>query len=102
MPRIGTPESNTACGARGLPSSGTDAGPPEKIDLFKVFWKQLRLQGSTMGSPRDFQQMLSFVEKHRLRPVIDRVFPLAEGNEAIQMMKVSPQFGKYVLSIDQD
>ncbi len=81
---------------------GATAGPPEKIDLFKVFWKQLRLQGSTMGSPRDFQQMLSFVEKHRLRPVIDRVFPLAEGNEAIQMMKVSPQFGKYVLSIDQD
>jgi zinc-binding alcohol dehydrogenase/oxidoreductase len=81
---------------------GATAGPPEKIDLFKVFWKQLRLQGSTMGSPRDFQQMLSLVEKHRIRPVIDRVFPLAEGNEAIQMMKVSPQFGKYVLSIDQD
>jgi zinc-binding alcohol dehydrogenase/oxidoreductase len=79
---------------------GATAGPPEKIDLFKVFWKQLRLQGSTMGSPQDFAQMLALVEKHRIRPVIDRVFPLTEANEAIQMMKSSPQFGKYVLAID--
>lgn len=78
---------------------GATAGPPEKIDLFKVFWKQLRLQGSTMGSPQDFAQMLELVKKHRIHPVIDRVFPLTEGNDAIQMMKSSPQFGKYVLAI---
>jgi zinc-binding alcohol dehydrogenase/oxidoreductase len=79
---------------------GATAGAPEKIDLFKVFWKQLRLQGSTMGSPQDFSQMLALVAKHKIRPVVDRVFPLTEGNEAIQMMKSSPQFGKYVLAID--
>ena len=79
---------------------GATAGPPEKIDLFKVFWKQLRLQGSTMGSPQDFANMLELVEKHKIRPVVDRVFPLTEGSEAIQMMKSSPQFGKYVLAID--
>ena len=79
---------------------GATAGPPEKIDLFKVFWKQLRLQGSTMGSPDDFAQMLKLVETHKIRPVIEHVFPLSEGNEALQLMKSSPQFGKYVLTIN--
>ena len=78
---------------------GATTGPPEKLDLFKVFWKQLRLQGTTMGSPSDFSQMLAFVEQHKLAPIVDAVLPLAQGNEAIALMKSSPQFGKYVLSI---
>lgn len=78
---------------------GATAGPPEKLDLFKVFWKQIRLQGSTMGSPDDFAAMLAFVEKHRIEPMIDAVFPLAEANDALARMKDSPQFGKYVLSV---
>lgn len=78
---------------------GATAGAPEKLDLFKVFWKQLRLQGSTMGSPQDFADMLAFVEKHDLRPIIDQEFPLEEGNAAIERMASSPQFGKYVLNI---
>ncbi len=80
-------------------SYGSTAGMPEKLDLFKVFWKQLRLQGSTMGSPADFAAMLAFVQQHAIKPVIDAVFPLAEGNRALEAMKTSPQFGKYVLAI---
>jgi zinc-binding alcohol dehydrogenase/oxidoreductase len=41
--------------------------------------------------------MLEMAEKHSIRPIVDRVFPLAEGNQAIHLMKSSPQFGKYVL-----
>ena len=78
---------------------GATVGPPEKLDLFKVFWKQLRLQGSTMGSPKDFADMLAFVEQNGVKPIIDATFPLAEGNQAIEAMKVSPQFGKYVLEL---
>ncbi len=78
---------------------GATAGLPEKLDLFKVFWKQLRLQGSTMGSPADFTAMIEFVEKHEIKPIIDATFPLVDGNEALQKMKSSPQFGKYVLDI---
>ena len=78
---------------------GATAGPPAKLDLFKVFWKQLRLQGTTMGSPADFAAMLELVAEHGIRPVIDEVFPLADGNEALDRMKSSPQFGKYVLAI---
>lgn len=79
---------------------GATAGPPEKLDLFKVFWKQIRLQGTTMGSPDDFVAMLAFVEQHGIQPVIDATFPLADGNSAIEQMKTSPQFGKYVLAIE--
>ena len=79
---------------------GATAGPPEKLDLFKVFWKQLRIQGSTMGSPADFAAMLDFVEKHHIRPIVDRILPLAEGDQAVSLMQSSPQFGKIVLTMD--
>jgi NADPH:quinone reductase-like Zn-dependent oxidoreductase len=77
---------------------GATAGPPKTLDLFKVFWKQLRLQGSTMGSPADFAAMLALVERYGIKPVIDTTFPLADGNRALAQMERSPQFGKYVLT----
>ncbi|MEX2188985.1 MAG: zinc-binding dehydrogenase [Pirellulales bacterium] len=88
-----------AAGGR-IVNYGATAGPPEKLDLFKVFWKQLRLQGSTMGSPADFAAMLALVEKHRIAPIVDATFPLADGNRAIELMASSPQFGKYVLEME--
>jgi NADPH:quinone reductase-like Zn-dependent oxidoreductase len=76
---------------------GATAGPPGKLDLFKVFWKQLHLIGSTMGSPDDFAAMLELVTTYEIEPVIDEVFPLAEGNTALERMRDSKQFGKIVL-----
>lgn len=79
---------------------GATNGPPEKLDMFQLFWKQLTLKGSTMGSPEDFQRMLNFVKEHQIKPVIDHVFDLKNGNDAIELMESSPQFGKYVLNIN--
>lgn len=78
---------------------GATAGAPESIDMFKLFWKQLRLQGSTMGSPDDFSSMVELVEKHQIKPVIDAVHSLEDTNQAIDQMRSSPQFGKYVIKI---
>lgn len=78
---------------------GATTGPPETIDMFKVFWNQLKLIGSTMGSTADFRGMLNLVEKHEIRPVIDQVFSLAQGNEALSRMEQGEQFGKIVLRI---
>jgi NADPH:quinone reductase-like Zn-dependent oxidoreductase len=78
-------------------SYGATTGPADTLDLHKVFWKQLTLQGSTMGSPADFAEMVEFVEQHGVCPIVDEVFPLAAGDEAIARMQSSPQFGKYVL-----
>jgi NADPH:quinone reductase-like Zn-dependent oxidoreductase len=80
---------------------GATAGPPHKLDLFKVFWKQLRLVGSTMGSPADFRAMLDFVERHRIRPVVDEFFSLTEGNAALEKMRDARQFGKIVVVTDE-
>ncbi|MFT7640351.1 MAG: zinc-binding alcohol dehydrogenase/oxidoreductase [Pirellulaceae bacterium] len=79
---------------------GATAGPPKKLDMFKVFWKQLHLIGTTMGSPRDFSLMLEFVGQHQIVPAIDQVFDLEDGNVALDQMRESPQFGKLVLAID--
>lgn len=78
---------------------GATAGATENFELFRVFWKQVTLRGTTMGSPEDFSAMLEFVNRHALHPLIDQVFPLDEVNEALSLMESSPQFGKYVLSV---
>lgn len=62
-----------------------------------IFWKQISIHGSTMGSNRDFAQMLRFVALHRIVPVVDRVFDLVDGNAALAHMEASAQFGKIVL-----
>jgi NADPH:quinone reductase-like Zn-dependent oxidoreductase len=76
---------------------GATAGPPKKIDFFKVFWKQLRIIGSSMGSPADFKSMLTFIAEQRIKPIIDEVLPLDSANAALAKMKTSAQFGKIVL-----
>jgi NADPH:quinone reductase-like Zn-dependent oxidoreductase len=73
---------------------------PAKIDLFRFFFKQLSLLGSTMGSPREFAAFLKLYEEAKLHPVIDQVFPLAEAAAAHRRMNESGQFGKIVLKID--
>jgi NADPH:quinone reductase-like Zn-dependent oxidoreductase len=78
---------------------GVTAGAPKRFDLFKVFWKQLHLVGSTMGSPRDFQAMLDLVNQHKIQPIVDRVYPLGEANQALERMKNFQQFGKLVLEV---
>jgi NADPH:quinone reductase-like Zn-dependent oxidoreductase len=77
---------------------GATAGRPPEVDLFKVFWKQLHLIGSTLGSPRDFEAMLDQINRHRIRPVVDQAFPLDDAPLAIARMADSPQFGKLVLN----
>lgn len=71
----------------------TDIIPP------KVFFKQLSIFGSTMGTASEFTAMLSFVSDHQIVPVIDTVMPLADTQEAMHKMDEGSQLGKIVLSI---
>lgn len=79
---------------------GATAGPPAKFDLFKVFWKQVRIVGSTMGSPEDFRRMIELVGQGQIHPVVDQVLSLEEGSGAVERMREAPQFGKVVLAMD--
>ncbi len=62
-----------------------------------IFWRQISILGSTMGSPDEFSLMLDFVNKYEIHPVVDEVFALKDGNLALQKMAQSSQFGKLVL-----
>ncbi len=78
---------------------GGSLGKVNGLSLQPLFWKQISLHGSTMGSPREFRAMLAFVQKHEIVPVVDSVFPLSEGAKAFKKMEQGKQFGKIVLSM---
>lgn len=82
-----------------LVTYGSTGGDEVTLELVPLFlgWRSVR--GTTMGSARDFARMLDYVNRHRLAPVIDRVFPLAEGVEALTHLDWAGQFGKVVVEI---
>lgn len=76
---------------------GASLGKYTNLNPQLMFWRQISLLGSTMGSDLDFKSMLDFVEKHKIKPVVDRVFSLEDGAEAFAHMDAGKQFGKIVL-----
>jgi zinc-binding alcohol dehydrogenase/oxidoreductase len=79
---------------------GATTGATEKLEIRRIFWKQITVLGTTMGTPDEFREMLKLYGQGGLRPVIDRVFPLAEAAAAHQRMEEAEQFGKIVLRIE--
>jgi len=79
---------------------GATTGPDPAEEIRLVFWNQLSILGSTMGSREDWRRLVAAVNTHRMRPVIDRVLPLSEGRAAYERLERAEQFGKIVLSID--
>jgi NADPH:quinone reductase-like Zn-dependent oxidoreductase len=73
----------------------SDAHANIKVSL--VYWHQLSILGATMGSPADFAGMLALVNAHRIEPVVDSVWPLAEGCRAFERLAHGEQFGKVVV-----
>ena len=70
---------------------------PSRLDMAKIFFKQLDIRGTTMGTDEEFHAMLALVAKHRLKPVVDRIFPLAQAVEAVRLLEESGQMGKILL-----
>ncbi len=70
-----------------------------QLPVRKVFWRQLSLLGTTMGSPADWAAMTAFVAEKRIRPVVSEVFPLARAGDAFALMERGGQFGKIVVGI---
>jgi NADPH:quinone reductase-like Zn-dependent oxidoreductase len=81
-----------------LVSYGSTLGAAQNVEVRRIFWKQLSVLGSTMGSPSDFAAMLRLYEEG-LKPVIDKVFPLEQAGDAHIRMEAGDQFGKIVLKI---
>ena len=78
---------------------GATSGPNPPAQLHRVWWKQLTIVGSTMGAREDFEAAFELVKSGRARPVIDRVYPLAEVRAAHERLEAGEQLGKIVLAI---
>ncbi len=78
---------------------GATRGNVPDFPLRKIFWRQISLFGTTMGSPADWADMTAFVARHRIRPVVDRVFPFGEAAAAFNLMERGGQFGKIAVRI---
>jgi len=70
-----------------------------KVDLRYVYSRHLTIHGSYMGTKRELHEVLRFFESRKLRPVVDKVFPLMEATEAQRWMEERKNFGKIVLSV---
>jgi NADPH:quinone reductase-like Zn-dependent oxidoreductase len=79
-------------------SYGATAGIAN-LDLRKLFWKQLNVLGSTMGTDADFRALVALVDAGKLRPIVDQVVPLADAAQAHERMEHSAHMGKIVLHI---
>jgi NADPH:quinone reductase-like Zn-dependent oxidoreductase len=78
---------------------GATSGPNPPAALHRVWWKELTIYGSTMGTKEDFEGAYELVASGRARPIVDRVFPLAEARAAHERLERGHQLGKVVLRI---
>ena len=79
---------------------GSTSGVKAEIPMFRVFWGQLDLLGSTMGNASEFEAVLQAVDAG-MRPVVDSVYPLSQVQEALTRLDAAEQFGKVVLSMEE-
>ncbi len=87
--------------ARGgrLVTCGATAGGQPQDDIGAIVSKQLKIYGSTLGSRREFAQLISFLNATKIKPIIDRVFSLSEAADAQRYVEAARQFGKVVLEM---
>jgi zinc-binding alcohol dehydrogenase/oxidoreductase len=78
---------------------GATTGPNPAAGLHRIWWKELVVHGSTMGSAEDFEACLDLVTSGRARPVVDEVFPLEEARGAHERLEAGEQLGKIVFRI---
>jgi zinc-binding alcohol dehydrogenase/oxidoreductase len=76
---------------------GATKGNISDINARTIFWKQLSILGSTMGSIQDFEMMLSFVTTNKIVPIVDSVYSFEDIHKALQRMDEGHQFGKIVV-----
>lgn len=80
-----------------LVTYGATTGAEGKVDIRRLFWKQVRLMGSTMASRSEFERVMALVFDGRLQPVVDVVWPLDRIRDAHERLETGETFGKVVL-----
>jgi zinc-binding alcohol dehydrogenase/oxidoreductase len=78
---------------------GATSGPNPPAALHRIWWRELEIYGSTMGTPADFKGAYDLIAAGKARPVVDQVFPLADARLAHERLEAGDQLGKIVLAI---
>jgi NADPH:quinone reductase-like Zn-dependent oxidoreductase len=80
---------------------GVLSGLGNLINPDVVLFKNVRLQGISIGSVRMFENMNTLIEKRQIKPVIDKVYPFAQVSEAYARLESAAHFGKIVIAVEQ-
>ncbi len=78
---------------------GATNGLPSKIDLYRMFWNHLTLQGTTMGNDHEFIEMLAFMGKHQIQPIVDSIRPFSKLPESFADILLPNKVGKIVFQV---
>lgn len=79
--------------------SGATGGPNPPADLARLFWRQISVVGSTMGTRDEFLAVLRLIETAGIHPLIDETFPLAETHAALARMDAGQHTGKIIVTV---
>lgn len=85
-----------------LVTFGATTGAEVPVSLREVFFRQIEIIGTSMGSEEEFAEMLDFVVRHSIRPVVDSVRPLTDAPAALAEMAHAAGFGKIVFSTERN
>ena len=93
---------NFAALSRGgrLVTCGASAGAKVVTDVRRIFWNNLKVFGSSLGTRDEFRRVLNFLEATGTKPVIDKVYPLADAAHAHERLAPGGHFGKIVLRMN--
>jgi NADPH:quinone reductase-like Zn-dependent oxidoreductase len=94
-------DNSLRCLRRGgrLVTCGATSGPQVSLDLRRLFWHHWTIMGSTMGNAAEYAEVVRRLSLGELRPVVDRVFPLARAREAFERLARGEQLGKVVVEV---
>lgn len=97
-------EESLRCLAKGgrLVTCGGTSGPRVSMDIRRLFWNQYTIMGSTMGNAREYETIVGVLATGALRPIVDRIYPLADAPAAFARLEQGEQLGKVVVSVTED
>jgi len=89
------------CLARGgrLVTCGATSGPQAALDLRRLFWHHWSVLGSTMGNAAEYAEIVRLLGQGQLRPIVDRVYPMAEARKAYERLGRGEQLGKVAVQV---
>src|SRR5467141_4539939 len=82
-----------------LVTCGATTGPHVSLDLRRLFWHHWSILGSTMGNAAEYAEIVGRLGRGELRPILDRVFPMAQVKQAYERLARGEQLGKVVVEV---